>query len=174
MLKPRHPVPPLSVQTVSGDVWTLNEPAPGNFTMLVFYRGWHCPICRRTLAELNSRLDAFEQRGVRVLALSMDNAERAGISAVEWQLDRLTIGYGLDLETVRAWGLFVSSSRGHTSAGILEPDYFNEPGLFLIRPDGTLYAASIQTMPFARPSFADVLGAIDYVLAHDYPARGEV
>ena len=111
MLKPRHPVPPLSVQTVSGDVWTLNEPAPGNFTMLVFYRGWHCPICRRTLAELNSRLDAFEQRGVRVLALSMDNAERAGISAVEWQLDRLTIGYGLDLETVRAWNQTISMGR---------------------------------------------------------------
>ena len=29
-------------------------------------------------------------------------------------------------------------------------------------------------MPFARPSFAEVLGAVQKVLDIDYPARGEV
>jgi hypothetical protein len=29
-------------------------------------------------------------------------------------------------------------------------------------------------MPFARPSFGDILKAIDFVVAKDYPARGEV
>jgi hypothetical protein len=29
-------------------------------------------------------------------------------------------------------------------------------------------------MPFARPSFGDLLKAIDFVIANDYPARGEV
>jgi hypothetical protein len=29
-------------------------------------------------------------------------------------------------------------------------------------------------MPFARPHFADILAAIDYVLKNNYPARGEV
>jgi hypothetical protein len=28
-------------------------------------------------------------------------------------------------------------------------------------------------MPFARPQFADLLGAVDFALAKDYPARGE-
>ena len=32
---------------------------------------------------------------------------------------------------------------------------------------------STQTMPFARPSFQDLLGAIDFAIAKDYPARGE-
>ncbi|MCU0769463.1 MAG: hypothetical protein MUD07_08855 [Burkholderiaceae bacterium] len=50
---------------------------------------------------------------------------------------------------------------------------FAEPGIFLIRPDRTLYFASVQTMPFARPHFADMLPAIDYVIKNDYPARGE-
>jgi hypothetical protein len=39
---------------------------------------------------------------------------------------------------------------------------------------GTLYFGSVQTMPFARPHFADILAAIDYVLKNNYPARGEV
>ena len=50
---------------------------------------------------------------------------------------------------------------------------FAEPGLFLIRPDLTLYAASVQTMPFARPAFADVLNAVEFVTKNNYPARGE-
>jgi hypothetical protein len=29
-------------------------------------------------------------------------------------------------------------------------------------------------MPFARPHFGDVLTALDFVIAKDYPARGEV
>lgn len=28
-------------------------------------------------------------------------------------------------------------------------------------------------MPFGRPSFRETLGAIDFVLKNDYPARGE-
>ena len=61
-----------------------------------------------------------------------------------------------------------------TSAGVEEPAHFSEPALYLIRPNGTLYFGSAQTMPFARPHFADILTAIDYVLKNNYPARGEV
>ncbi|MEM1401497.1 MAG: AhpC/TSA family protein, partial [Pseudomonadota bacterium] len=51
---------------------------------------------------------------------------------------------------------------------------FAEPGLFLVRPDKTLYFGSVQTMPFARPSFDGVLMGLDFVLKTDYPARGHV
>jgi hypothetical protein len=58
-----------------------------------------------------------------------------------------------------------------TSTGVEEPARFSEPALYLIRP---LYFGSVQTMPFARPHFSDILPAIDYVLKNNYPARGEV
>ena len=51
---------------------------------------------------------------------------------------------------------------------------FIEPGLYMVRPDGTLYFGTVQTMPFARPSFAEILNALGMVLERDYPARGEV
>jgi hypothetical protein len=76
--------------------------------------------------------------------------------------------------SAREWGLYLSSGRGKTSAGVEEPSLFVEPGIFVIRPDQTLYFATVQTMPFARPSFGDLLKAIDFVIANDYPARGEV
>jgi peroxiredoxin len=173
-LIPRQPVPALEVATLDGGKWRLADRHPKTFTMLVFYRGLHCPICSTYLGDLDRRLDAFKERGVEVIAISSDTEERARQSKDKWQLQNLMIGWGLDLDVARAWGLYISSSRGMTSAGVEEPVLFNEPGLFVIRPDGTLYFASVQTMPFARPAFGDILKAIDFVIEKDYPARGEV
>ena len=109
-----------------------------------------------------------------VVAISSDSEARASEAKTKWRLNQLTVGYGLDLDKAREWGLYISSGHGMTSSGHEEPALFSEPGLFLVRPDGTLYFGSVQTMPFARPSFADILKALDFVLAKDYPARGEV
>ncbi len=70
-------------------------------------------------------------------------------------------------------GSYTSVSRGKTSIGIEEPALFSEPGVFIVRPDGTLYYGAVLTMPFARPQFQDLLGAIEFAIAKDYPARGE-
>ncbi len=173
-LLPRTKVPTLSVKTVSGQTWTLSERKPERFTLVVFYRGLHCPICRGYLGELVKLEPEFKTRGVEVVAISSDDEERARRAATEWHLGNLTLGYGLDLSAARDWGLFISTSRGMTSAGIEEPAQFSEPGVFLIRADGTLYWSAIQTMPFARPYFRELLSAVDFVIAKDYPARGEV
>ena len=55
-----------------------------------------------------------------------------------------------------------------------EPARFSEPGLFLIQPNQAMFFESIQSMPWGRPQIDDLLGAIDFVLENDYPARGEV
>ena len=77
------------------------------------------------------------------------------------------------LAVARQWGLYVSTSRGKTSIGIEEPALFSEPAVYLVRPDGTLYYGAVQTMPFARPHFDELIGALDFAIKNDYPARGE-
>jgi hypothetical protein len=57
--------------------------------------------------------------------------------------------------------------------GIEEPALFSEPGLYLVRPDRTLYAGAVNTMPFARTNFGELLKALDFIIEKDYPARGE-
>ena len=173
MLIPRQPVPQLTVATASEGSWVLHEQSLESFVMLVFYRGLHCPVGRRYLVDLNKMSSDFEDRGIGVLALSSDTKDRALQANSDWELDKIEVGYEFAVEEAHRWGLYVSTSRGKTSLGILEPDFFVEPGLFLIRPDMTLYASSIQTMPFVRPHFADVLAAVDFVLKNEYPARGE-
>lgn len=173
-LLPRQAVPDLQVPLAGGGRWQLSSRKPRNFSMIVVYRGLHCPICSRYLGDLERRLDQFAEKGVEAIAISSDPLERARQAKADWKLPQLAIGYDLSLSDARAWGLYLSTGRGRTSAGVEEPAQFPEPGLFLVRPDMTLYFASVQSMPFARPGFQEILGALDFVLKADYPARGEM
>ena len=173
VLKPRQLVPALEVETLEGP-WSLADQNPDNFTMVVFYRGLHCPICSKYIAELDRLAGDFAEIGVSLLVLSGDGRERAEQAKQDWELNNLAIGYGVSVEQARDWGLHRSAGRGKTSIGIEEPDEFSEPGLFIVRPDNTLYWAQISTMPFARPHFREIIGALKFALEKEYPARGEL
>lgn len=173
VLMPRQTVPALDVPLVSGGHYTPGSNAGKNFDLIVFYRGLHCPICVKYLLELERLADKYTEHGVRIVAISSDGEERARKMAEKVGAKGIEFGYDLGLDTARRWGLYISASRGVTSTGLEEPELFSEPGVFLVRPDGTLYYGSVQTMPFARPPFADLLGAVQYALDKEYPARGE-
>lgn len=167
MIKPTEQFPNLRFQLINDTVWELEKQDPESFTLLVFYRGYHCPVCRKQLSELKSKLDDFTQRGVNVIAVSMNSEEIAKKTGEEWKTGSIPIGYGMDEETARSLGLYISNAISDS-----EPAVFSEPGLFLVKKDGSLYCSSIQTMPFARPGFDDLLAAIDFVKSKEYPARG--
>jgi peroxiredoxin len=173
MLMPLQAVPALQVPTLAHGIFNLREDAATHFTMVVFYRGLHCPVCLNYLLELGHLGMDFERRGVKVIAISSDVQSRAQTMADKLNTPTLRIGFELSLKTARDWGLYISTSRGATSNGLEEPALFSEPALFLLRPDGTLYYAAVQTMPFGRPHFDELLTALDFVQAKDYPARGE-
>ncbi|MEM9222224.1 MAG: peroxiredoxin-like family protein [Pseudomonadota bacterium] len=173
-LLPRQAVPSLTAPLVGGGEWSLAQSGGDPFTMIVFYRGLHCPICKTYLGSLEKLLDKFSEKGIEVIALSTDGEDRAQQAKTDWALPNLKVGHSVSLSKAREWGLYVSSGIGKTSIGIEEPAQFAEPAIYFVRPDGTLYFGSSQTMPFARPRFEDILPALDFVIARNYPARGEV
>ncbi len=170
---PRQPVPELLAPTLSGTTWSLAAASPQRFSLIVFYRGLHCPACKTYIAELDKLVPEFATRGVETIALSCDTESRTRQAQTSWGLSQLNVGHSLTIGTARSWGLYISTGRGMTSAGVEEPSLFSEPGLFVVRADHTLYLASVQSMPFARPHLRDVVAALDFVIAKDYPPRGE-
>ena len=166
-LLPGSEVPELIIHTVNGMKWDLRDQQPKNFTLLVFYRGLHCPICKAYLEELNVSIEGFRKLGVNVICISANKESLAERTIVEWEIDRLTIGYGMSTDAARKWDLYISEGKDKK-----EPAVFFEPGLFLVRPDNILYAASMQSVPFARPRLDDVMKSIKYILRNDYPIRG--
>ena len=120
-LIPRQPVPDLTVETLGNGQWSLSSQNPENFTMIAFYRGLHCPLCKKSLADLNRKAADFEKAGISVFAVSCDSEERAARTKSEWELENVEIGYGLSIEKAREWGLYISTSNGVTSMGVEEP-----------------------------------------------------
>lgn len=168
MLIPNSKVPELDLPLTIDARFKLAHQSPDNMTMLVFYRGKHCPICKSYLEQIADQLDDFTSRGVSIFAISMDSEERAMVVDREWDTGDLPLAYDLSAKQAREWGLYLSEKR----EGSDEPDMFSEPGLFLIRPDGTLFFAQVQSAPFTRPPLDELLKGIDFVKKNDYPARG--
>ena len=173
MLIPRQKTPELRLETLDHGPFDLSAETSERGTLLCFYRGLHCPLCATYLKELQKLVPDFEARGVSTIAISSDTADRARAMADKIDASTLRFAYDLSLTTAREWGLYISSSRGKTSIGIEEPALFSEPGLFLVTPEQSLYFASVQTMPFVRPHFSELLGALDFVIEKKYPGRGE-
>jgi peroxiredoxin len=167
-VRPTQPAPDLTVALLRGGTYRLSDRRPRLFTMIVFFRGLHCPVCQAQLSELERRLGELEQRGIELVVVSGETLERTTTLANEWNLKRLPLAYGLTEEQMRAWGLFVSHGIDDH-----EPALFNEPGLFLISPDHTVFYESILSMPVGRPRLSDLLDGIGYWTTHHYPARGE-
>ncbi len=173
MLVPRKTVPALAVATLDHGHYDLQDEAPQTFSLVVFYRGYHCPICAKYLLELGRLLPEYTQRGVSVIAISADGEARGREMARKINMPALRMGYALPLAVARAWGLYITQGHGKTSIGIEEPPMFSEPAVYLVRPDRTLYYGAVQTMPFARPHFDELLTSIDFAVQRNYPARGE-
>jgi hypothetical protein len=93
--------------------------------------------------------------------------ERAEQAKSDWGLAQLDLAHDLPEQTARDYGLYISGAISDK-----EPERFSEPGLFLVNPDGTLYFAAVQSMPFTRPPLDELLMGISYARSHGYPARG--
>lgn len=170
-LIPTNTTPSLSLPLTGGggtDDLELGTGADGRFSLVVFFRGLHCPVCRKQLGELDRRLDDLREAGVgRVLAVSMESSERSEQLVHEWHLGALPVAHGLSEASAREWGLFVS-----TAINDGEAPTFNEPGMFVLDSDGSVYWSNVSSMPFGRPALDDVVAGLQFAQKQDYPARG--
>ena len=167
LLSPKSPVPAIDLPTVTGGRFNMATASPENFQIIVSYRGVHCPKCKKQLQALDPMVADIRADGHDIVAISMDSEERAMRARDEWGIKELPVGYGMELRTAKSLGLFISKAISDK-----EPEYFSEPGVFVVRPDGTLYAQIIQNTPFGRPDMADLLSGLNYAVENGYPARG--
>lgn len=165
--RPGAQAPALELPVVGGDDFRLADRTPRLFTMLVFNRGLHCPVCRAQLTELDRRFAELADRGIDVVSISAEAEDRATRMRDDWGLENVPLAHGLSETQMREWGLFVSRAISDD-----EPAVFNEPALFLIAADGSVYYEAVLSMPAGRPRLDDLLKSIDFWTANDYPARG--
>lgn len=166
-IKPGQKFPQLSFASLHDQPKNLSDFLTQSFLLLVVYRGVQCSYCKKQMQELDALHHEFDQRDVQVLAMSMDTQEKAQQAKLEWELEKLQIAYGLDIDAARNCGLYISEATKDN-----QMPRFSEPGIFLIQPDQTLYAAWIASFPFARPSLTEIIRAIDFIQNSNVPPRG--
>jgi len=166
-LMPDTQAPALSLPLVGGGTWSLADQTPATFTMVVFYRGLHCPVCKGYLNKLNDLMGAYTEAGFSVVAVSMNDQATAEKSKADWGLTNIPVAYGLSEADARTWGLYVTKGINE-----VEAETFVEPGTFWIRPDGRLYLIDIANMPWPRPDLEFLLSKVPLIAERNYPARG--
>ncbi len=69
--------PDFTTQDLQGNIISLSELYQKGPVVLVFYRGYWCPVCTRHLSEFERELAALKFNNVNVLAISPETAEFA-------------------------------------------------------------------------------------------------
>jgi peroxiredoxin len=140
-----------------------------NWTLLVVYRGKHCPRCKKYLNILSSMKSDWNAAGFDVAVVSADTEEKATADQAEfnWSFD---LGYDLSETQMETLGLYVTEPLSPT-----ETDRrFAEPGTYVIRPDGSLVLIALSNGPSARPELAELLDGMIFTKENDRPPRGTV
>ncbi|MBI3931657.1 MAG: peroxiredoxin family protein, partial [Chloroflexi bacterium] len=150
---PGDKAPDFTIEDLEGKHHRLYDYLNGQKTVLLFYRGEWCPVCNLQLHSLQEKLAEFQKENAQILAVSTDTPENSQKLIAKHNLGFPVLA-GLSRETVEAYDLFFNDGKGHA-----------EPAVFILRPDGAVAYASLQSGPLGRPGNDDLLRIVRRVQA---------
>jgi peroxiredoxin len=140
-----------------------------NWTLVVVYRGKHCPRCKAYLNILDGMRDQWNAAGFDIAVLSADPKEKAAADQAEFGWG-FNLGYDLSEDQMNTLGLYVTEPLSPS-----ETDrHYAEPGTYVIRPDGSLVLIALSNSPWARPELTELLNGMIFTKKNNRPPRGTV
>lgn len=155
LLNPGDEFPTLVLTLVGGDTLEVPAALAGGYAVVLFNRGSWCPYCVAQLRAFQQALPQFEEAGIKVVSLSVDDEPTAKAMIDKHRLT-FPIGYGADADAVAAaTGAFVNP----------EPHYLQSTG-FLLDPAGRVALSVYSSGAIGRLVPEDVLGMVRYLRQH--------
>jgi peroxiredoxin len=153
LLTPGDAFPALMLKRPGGD--TLELPLPGEYTVVLFYRGSWCPYCNAQLRAFQRAQDKLTELGARVVALSIDD-EATTQATIDKHGLTYPVGHSADAGAVaEATGALVNPDAG----------YIESTG-FVVGADGKVLVSVYSSNAIGRLVPDDVIGFIRYVREH--------
>jgi len=154
MLKPGDPFPALSLDVAGAGTIQLPDALAGWYGVVLIYRGSWCPYCNAQLRAFQRAADRLSAAGVKVVALSVDDA-----ATTEQLISKLgltfPVGHSADARRIaELTGAFVNP----------DPEYLQSTG-FVLDPDGSVLLSVYSSGAIGRLVPEDVLGLVDYLRA---------
>jgi peroxiredoxin len=145
-------LPTLQVELVGGGTLSLPEDLNGSFAVVLLYRGSWCPYCAAQLAAFSRAKDAFDEVGLKVVALSVDDEQTSSAFAAKLKLT-FPLGHSADAgKLAEVLGAYTSEDSG----------YLQSTG-FVLSPSGSILTAVYSSGAIGRLTADDVLGFVRYV-----------
>jgi len=159
---------PMSFPKLGGGTLTVGGQREA-WTLFVVYRGKHCPRCKSYLNGLSAMAGDWQSAGFDIVVVSSDPEEKAQADQAEfaWAFD---LGYGLTEAQMDTLGLYVTEPLSPAE----NDRRFAEPGVFVLRPDGSQLLIAISNGPSARPDLVQLLDGMIFTKKNDRPPRGTV
>ena len=141
--------PRLSLKTASDNNLVLPDGLETPLTIVLFYRGYWWPFCRRLLKGYEERREALRDQGVSVIAASVDDESKTSEVATE-------LGFPV------AWG--VSREDGEKIGAWWEPvRNCMQPSEFVLRKNGKVLFSNYSNSPVGRMDPEETLVLIKYL-----------
>ncbi len=154
-LSPGDLFPQLTVSTTSGVDLTVPNDFAGDFGVVLFYRGSWCPYCNAQLRAFGRAHDKLAEAGIRVAALSVDDAATTEQLAAKLDLG-FPLGHSADArEIAELTGAFVNP----------DPVYLQSTG-FVLDAAGKVVVSVYSSGAIGRLVPEDVLGLVRYLKEH--------
>jgi peroxiredoxin len=147
--------PAITFDAVDGRKVSLPGDLAGAYGVVLIYRGAWCPYCNAQLAGFARAAATFDELGIRVVALSVDD-EAATAALVDKLRLPFPVGHGVDADHVSALtGAYVNP----------QPRHLQTTG-FVLDPHGKIITAVYSSGAIGRLTAEDVAGLVRYVKSH--------
>ncbi|HSQ32842.1 MAG TPA: peroxiredoxin family protein [Gemmatimonadaceae bacterium] len=144
--------PDITLNIVGGGRLSLPADLAGSYSVVLIYRGSWCPYCNAQLAGFSRARNTFEEVGIKVVALSVDD-EPTSAALVDKLRLAFPVGYGVDADAIaRATGAYTND----------EPRYLQTTG-FILDPSGRIVTAVYSSGGIGRLVADDVAGFVRYL-----------
>jgi peroxiredoxin len=155
LLNPGDSFPQFTVKTASGADLTIPEDFSGDYGVVLFYRGSWCPYCAAQLRAFERAHDKLTDAGIRVVALSVDDAATTEQLAAKLELN-FPLGHSVNArEAAERTGAFVNP----------DPVHLQSTG-FVLDPAGKVVVSVYSSGAIGRLVPEDVLGLVRYLKEH--------
>ena len=147
----------------------LSDKAANHWTLIIVYRGQHCPICTNFLNALDTMSGRFLGIKVDIVAVSADSAEQLQANIDNDLQVTFPLLHGLQVDDMKRLGVYISDPMSNS-----ETDHpFSEPALFVLNEKNQIQLIDIASGPWARPNIDQLFEGLTYARDNHYPIRGK-